>query len=243
MKTKRKILTNVLLYIIVLGFNYITAMGYINNLSQADVSKMYQTPITPLGYAFSIWGLIYSLLFISFIYLLSKNDNYNIEKYVDRTWILVNISALANIAWTISFSYLLMVVSTILIIILLYSLIKIVIIQKRSKINPIVKITYGMYAGWLMIATIVNIVATIVQNNLLPANSPFNFFWFFILLLFSLITYSVSVRLRNKVIYIPIIWAYIGIYFATSNKLVILNIIIFSIFISNHFRYFSNRYY
>ena len=85
MKTKRKILTNVLLYIIVLGFNYITAMGYINNLSQADVSKMYQTPITPLGYAFSIWGLIYSLLFISFIYLLSKNDNYNIEKYVDRT--------------------------------------------------------------------------------------------------------------------------------------------------------------
>lgn len=44
--------------------NFLGGIGRINGMSQAAVSDKYHTLITPAGYIFSIWGIIYSLLLV-----------------------------------------------------------------------------------------------------------------------------------------------------------------------------------
>ncbi|MER2010564.1 MAG: tryptophan-rich sensory protein, partial [Psychrobacillus sp.] len=65
MKTKTKAWLNLGLLILTLGVNFLGGTGRINNLSQGDVSDMYNTLLTPAGFTFSIWSVIYGLLFIS----------------------------------------------------------------------------------------------------------------------------------------------------------------------------------
>ena len=42
--------------------NFLGASGFFNGMSQAAISDHYPTLITPAGFTFSIWGIIYSLL-------------------------------------------------------------------------------------------------------------------------------------------------------------------------------------
>jgi hypothetical protein len=57
-----------------LGINYLGMAGFINNASQVEVSRQYQTLITSVGFAFSIWSLIYWLLIISLFVMLMKHN-------------------------------------------------------------------------------------------------------------------------------------------------------------------------
>src|SRR5687767_14612028 len=42
-----------------IAFNWLAAAGRVNGVSPSEISNKYPTPITPAGYAFSIWSLIY----------------------------------------------------------------------------------------------------------------------------------------------------------------------------------------
>lgn len=57
-----------------LGINYLGVAGFINNASQVEVLRQYQTLITPVGFACSIWSLIYWLLIISLFVMLVKHN-------------------------------------------------------------------------------------------------------------------------------------------------------------------------
>ena len=61
-----------------------------------------------------------------------------------------NLSALANILWTVTFSYLKLPMSTILIFILLGSLIMIMINLSKLglKLNLVITLAFGLYSGW-----------------------------------------------------------------------------------------------
>ena len=60
-KTK-KAWSNAILLAVTLVINTLGAIGFINGLSQKQISDMYVTLITPSPSTFSIWGVIYSLL-------------------------------------------------------------------------------------------------------------------------------------------------------------------------------------
>lgn len=79
MNQKIVIKVTLLLFIGVLIINYLTATGKIIGLSsQREISGLYPTPITPAGFAFSIWGVIYGLLFIAIGFaLLRANEKVN----------------------------------------------------------------------------------------------------------------------------------------------------------------------
>ena len=70
--TKAKSWINLIVFLITLIINYLTASGLINGMSQKVVSNKYNTLITPAGFAFSIWGLIYFLIGSSLVYMLVK---------------------------------------------------------------------------------------------------------------------------------------------------------------------------
>eukprot|EP00899_Mesostigma_viride_P016589 jgi/Mesvir1/24931/Mv16909-RA.1 len=54
-------------FVILIVVNYLSAAGKLGP-TNADVSHKYETPLTPAGYAFSIWGLIFLLQAIFVIY-------------------------------------------------------------------------------------------------------------------------------------------------------------------------------
>ena len=49
-------------------FNWLAAMGHIGGVTPAEISEKYQTMVTPAGYAFAIWSLIYLGIVVFSIY-------------------------------------------------------------------------------------------------------------------------------------------------------------------------------
>src|SRR4028119_1440385 len=75
----------------VIFINYLAGTGYINGTSTEYISDKYPTLITPSGYAFSIWSLIYlGLIAFSFYQALPKNS----ERFAKiRTYYILNCAA------------------------------------------------------------------------------------------------------------------------------------------------------
>src|SRR5690242_11772592 len=51
-----------------IAFNWMSAVGYVNGTTPAMISAKYPTIVTPAGYAFAIWSLIYFGLIAFSIY-------------------------------------------------------------------------------------------------------------------------------------------------------------------------------
>jgi hypothetical protein len=74
----------------------VVAAGFLNIGSFQDTERTLQVFIQPVGWAFSIWGLIYTLAFIYAVYqIIPQNDNPTLQK--TRTPALVGF--LGSIAW------------------------------------------------------------------------------------------------------------------------------------------------
>ena len=206
--------SNLIMLILVFVFNFLTGTGRINNLSQADISAMFPTKITPAGFAFSIWGVIYALVLIAVLWMLFKHSDRRMSEVIYAVGWWFNLSCLANILWTITFSYLRLPLSTLLIFILLVSLTTI--LMRLSKLNVKVKaifpLAFGMYAGWVMIATVVNIAASLVQIGW-DGFGLSQILWASIILVVALfIVFYVTYRTTNVIIPLPVAWAYFAIY-------------------------------
>ncbi len=207
-------LSNLIMLIVVFIFNALTGSGMINDLSQADISDMYHTKITPAGFAFSIWGVIYTLVLITVIWMLIKHKDRRVDKIIKSIGWWFNLAALANILWTVSFSYLQLALSTVLIAILLISLV--IILKKISRLgfkpNSLLTSTFGIYAGWVTIATVVNIAATLVKREW-GAFGLSEVLWANIILAVAIIiVYLITRSTTNVFLPLPVAWAYYAIY-------------------------------
>ena len=143
---------NIIFFIAMLFINYLGASGFINGKSQKDISDMYKTLITPAGYAFSIWGIIYLALAISLLILFFKYRDRNIQDIISRVSKLFWISAILNMLWIISYSLNMIVVSFILIILLTISIIYINIILLDIELitdQYIIPFCFVIFGVWL----------------------------------------------------------------------------------------------
>lgn len=235
-------LSNFIMLILVFIFNFLTGTGRINNLSQADISAMYPTKITPAGFTFSIWGLIYTLVLIAVVWMLYKHKDRKVSQVIHAVAWWFNLSSLANILWTIAFSYLKLPLSSLLIAVLLWSLVMILInLSKLNfKLNPIFPLAFGIYCGWVMIATVVNIAASLVQFGWQGFGIS-EVMWANIILVVALaIVFFVTYRTTNIIIPLPVAWAYFGIFKAEDLKIAFLGI--FVLLLISIYQLYSNRY-
>lgn len=236
-------ISNLIMLILVFVFNFLTGTGRINNLSQADISGMFPTKITPAGFAFSIWGVIYILVLISMFWMIYKYKEKEMSKIIHAVGWWFNLSALANILWTITFSYLKLPLSTVLIALLLVSLIMILLNLSKLhfKIKSIFLVSFGLYAGWVMIATVVNIAASLVQVRWGGLGLS-EVMWANIILVVALaIVFFVTYRTTNMIIPLPVAWAYFAIYKAEDSKVALVGVFILlaiSIYQLYHNKYF-----
>lgn len=214
MNTKTKAWVNAILLLVTLIINGMGGAGLINDMSQQEISDMYPTLITPAPSTFSIWGVIYTFLIISIIVMILKNEDAYYGQVIDKISYLFWVSCILNSVWIISFSYDLIGISTLIIFTFLIVLIFIVkqIGKIQTKRRWLLPVTFGLYSGWLFIATVVNISTWLVKIEW-DGFGISDEIWSIIILLIAVgLTFVVLLSIENAIFPLPLAWAYFGIY-------------------------------
>lgn len=163
-------ITNIIAFLVTIYVNYASSAGVFNNTTQAEISEQYQTLFTPAGYAFSIWGVIYVLLF-GFIVYQSRSLFVNVrdDEFVLKTGWWFTLSCVFNSVWCYLFVSDYILFSIVAIFLLLGCLLKIV-LNNRMELDdkPISEIVFlwwpfVMYSGWLSVACIANVATYLVK--------------------------------------------------------------------------------
>ncbi|MHA6260087.1 tryptophan-rich sensory protein [Sporosarcina sp. CAU 1771] len=148
------------------GINYLGSSGFFNGMSQKDISDKYTTLLTPAGFAFSIWGVIYTLLFVTLVYFIVKSKDERVSKLVHMISPLFIISCVLNMGWIVLFSFEFMGLSTLFIIGMVIILLLIVeeIYKNRSEVPFVLAgISFTIYGSWVFIASILNTSIFLLQ--------------------------------------------------------------------------------
>lgn len=210
----KKAWINAAFFIITLLVNGLGGSGLINGISQKEISDRYITLITPSPSTFSIWGIIFTLLFISMVVMILKRKDAYYQKAIDEINIYFRISCILNIVWMFAFSYLYIELSTFFIFGFLIMLT--LICEKLREIHErkrfLLPLTFGLYTGWLFIATVVNIAASLVKLEWNGFGIPSEIWAAMILAIGVILVFVVLKSTKNVVLPLPVAWAYFGIY-------------------------------
>lgn len=162
---------NLIAVVFTIAMGYASNTGIFNGNTMADVSAKHQNLFTPSGYAFSIWGLIYlGLLGFAIYYSCSLFSTRKKEDLVIQQvgwWFII--SCIANSLWVVAWPYDYTLLSVILMVILLFSLLKIVINTQMELYDaPLKKFLFlwwpfCFYSGWVAVALIANVAAYLTK--------------------------------------------------------------------------------
>jgi len=162
--------SNGVAFVSMIYINYLSNTSLINGNTNATVSRAFENLFTPAGYAFSIWGLIYLLLLGFVIYqglgLFSKSKDNDFATKVG--WWFV-ISCVANSLWLFAWLYESLALSVLIMLILLFSLIKIVLRTNMERWDAPFKTIlflwwpFCIYIGWISVALIANMAGYLTQ--------------------------------------------------------------------------------
>lgn len=210
----KKAWINGLFFVVTLSINALGALGLINGLSQKQISDTYITLITPSPSTFSIWSVIYSLLLISVIVMILRKDDPYYQSAVNQITALFRISCMLNIAWIITFSYVQIELSVLFIsgFVITLSMICLKLLKIQDRNRWLLPLTFGIYTGWLFIATVVNIAAALVKLKWNGFGVAYDIWAIIILVIAILLIIFVILKIRNAAFPLPVAWAYFGIY-------------------------------
>lgn len=181
----------------------------------AEISDANPTLITPAGYVFSIWGVIYILLgtFVVFQALPSQKE----KNYHERIGWLFVFSSLLNIAWLFLWQFEYLDLSVILMFLLLAALIAIYLRLNIGKSTvPLrerlaVHVPFSVYLGWITIASIANVTVTLVSVEW-DGFGISQETWAFLIVIIALLITLLVVATRKDLAYgLVVVWALLGI--------------------------------
>lgn len=200
--------------VVTLAINALGATGLINGLSQKEVSDRYLTLITPSPSTFSIWSVIYILLFASIIVMIVKKDDGYYQRAIDEVTGLFRISCLFNVAWIVAFSYLQITLSTLFIagFVVTLSTICLRLLKIQEGGRFLLPLTFGLYAGWVFIATVVNVAAALVKLGFGGFGIGEEIWAAVTLGVAVMLVFLVLTKLRNVAFPLPAAWGFWGIY-------------------------------
>jgi len=214
MERTKKAWINVILLAVTLAVNTLGALGVINGLSQKEVSDRFPTLITPSPSTFSIWGVIYGLVILAVIMLMVKKNDAYYHQVQDQAGPLFWASCVLNIAWIIAFSFVLIELSVLFILALTATLAllcsRILALQETKR--WLMPLAFGLYTGWLFIASVVNIAAMLVKLGWNGFGLSQEVWAIAVLLAAAALVVSVMLKLRNAAFPLPVAWAYLGIF-------------------------------
>jgi uncharacterized membrane protein len=180
--------------------------------TNSELSAKYQTLVTPAGFAFAIWGMIFTSQFVWCIAQL-------LPKYRSKAVVLHGVgfnyvyACLAQISWTLCFTTEYIALSLISMVSILVPLVMILI--NTSKIASestsdywLLKFPFEIHAAWIMAATLVNTNVFFVASHLSPSNQIV-VAWFSLFVLASAAVYYINKK--KWVVPCVLAWASNGI--------------------------------
>jgi benzodiazapine receptor len=203
---------NTIAFVIMIATNALANILPINGLNTGEVSNLYPSLFTPAGITFSIWSVIYFLLLGFVILQWQKRD----ESYFDKISFWFIISCLLNCCWILSWHYLMVGLSLMIMICLLFTLVKIfLVITKVSAQNQFehlfFKTPFTIYLAWICVATIANCSAFLVSHSWHGGNISESV-WTIIMMIAAVILCAVFLwNFRAYAFAAVIIWALLGI--------------------------------
>jgi benzodiazapine receptor len=216
-------IANIIAFILTIIVNSLAgSTTIIGGQNTAAISDANFTLITPAGYVFSIWGIIYTLLGIFVVYQALPSQKG--KEYQSKIGWLFVLSSLINIIWLFLWQYELLIFSVVLMFMLLATLIAIYLRLDIGKTNSklaekiAIQLPFSTYLGWITIASIANVATTLVSLNwdgfgIAPQT------WASAIIVIALLLASIVIIKRRDIAYsLVIAWAFIGISAAQTNE-------------------------
>jgi hypothetical protein len=205
-------------YLTLLFFGAMVAMNYlanalpINGKTTGQVSEAYPNLFVPAGITFAIWGIIY-LLLAAYCIIQFLPASRDMPREV--SWLFIA-SCVFNGVWILAWHYQKLPLSLLIMAGLLVSLIMIN-LQLKDLPMGLPKAAFGIYLGWICIATIANVTAVLVDAGWGGMGiSPQA--WTIVLIAIGALIVSLAIlRINNPYVGLSVIWAFAGIILKRSS--------------------------
>ncbi len=206
-------------YVAMVGVNYLANALPIGGVTTGEASDSFGNLFTPAGVTFSIWGLIYLLLFAYTLYQFGFGQKENSPER-EKLFATINryflITSLANIAWIFAWHYGVIWLSVLIMLTFLTFLIKIADVVNKEKLSLTdtlyIRAPFSIYFGWITVATIANITVFLVSlgwNRFGISEAV----WTIIILLVGACIGTLRMWKDKNIFYgIVLVWAYGGIW-------------------------------
>jgi benzodiazapine receptor len=208
--------TNIIAFALTVVVNSLAgSTTLIGSKTTADVSNLNPTLITPAGYVFAIWGVIYILLgvFVVFQELPSEKGKDFQSKI---SWLFI-LSSVLNMTWLFLWQNEILSLSVVIMFLLLASLIAIYLrLNVGKSAAPLreklaVHLPFSVYLGWITIASIANVAAYLISVDWDGFGIPLETWAILIIIVALLITLAVVITRKDIAYALVIIWALGGI--------------------------------
>lgn len=209
------------LFVLTILMNYLSQGVLFEDKTIGEVSDKYSTLITPAGYAFAIWGLIYLTLgaYVFYQAFRAKPEDH----VYNRAAFPLVLNLVANSVWLVAFQLEYIALSGIFMLVILVTLIQLVIIWTQDRSLPVkqqrlMRVPFSIYLGWISVATIVNfsVIAKYTDWNILGLSEPT---WVVVMTsVGAALAILILFATRNFVYPLVFVWAYVAIAVAQSDN-------------------------
>jgi len=187
-----------------IAFNGLSAAGYLNNITPAEISARYPTILTPAGYAFSIWSLIYfGLAAFAVVQMMPQH----LARFRGVRTLFIA-SCVVNCGWIYFWHHDHPAICLVLIVLLAAILLLLTagVADADSGEMRTAKVTFGLYAGWVSLAAIVNLFVVFTAYGIKCSQTTSGVLGICAILLASVAAVLVVWKLKNYIFPLAVAW-------------------------------------
>ena len=189
-----------------IAFNGLAAAGYVNGVTPEVIFNKYPTVLTPAGYAFTIWSLIYlGMLAFSIYQLLPAN----IVRFRNVRSLYI-VTCVLNCAWIYFWHRDQIGICLVVIFALVITLLLINIKFKTPesiRVSLVTKTPFGIYFGWVTCSAIINFAVFLVYMGVNMSSRTSAIFGSVCIVIAAGLAVIVRWKLANYLYAVAIAWA------------------------------------
>jgi translocator protein len=211
------VITSTVAFAGVITVNALANILPINGMNTGEVSALYPSLFTPAGLTFSIWSIIYLLLFGYVVVQWTQINSPEYKKLYSSITPFFLASCVLNMSWILAWHYLYVWLSVGIMVALLLSLIRLFLILEQHKPTGFTDrvfthLPFTIYLSWICVATIANSSTALIsegwQGGFLSEQT-----WTVILMsIATLLAIVVTVRYGKPAFLAVVLWALVGIF-------------------------------
>lgn len=212
---------NVLLLLGTLVVNYLANALPLNGKDTGQLSDQYPNLFTPAGLTFSVWGVIYTGLIAFAVYqalpLVNRRWTAETTPVVAAVGGWFALTSVLNAAWIFAWHYEYVPLSVGIMLGLLSALTALNLRLRRQRLAAtwrtrwLVEVPFGLYWGWISIATIANVTAWLVDAGWSGLGLPDTAWAVLLVAVGAGLTVVVLRRTRRWAYGAVVLWAFLGI--------------------------------